>query len=53
MPSLRSDKQDDADEGRMNIKGYKRGMTARKCKLQLYKSGKQELNDFRKVSIKF
>ena len=38
---------------RMNNRGYRRGKTARKCELQLYKTGKQELIDFKKVSINF
>ena len=35
----------------MNNRGYRRGMTARKYKLQLYKTGKLELIEFKKVSI--
>ena len=35
----------------MNNREYRRGMTARKGKLQLYKTGRQELIEFKKVSI--
>ena len=34
----------------MNNRGCRRGMTSRKCKLQLYKTDKQELIELKKVS---
>ena len=52
MPSLRSDKEDDTDE-EWTTKDTDEDWQQEKCKLQLYKTGKQELIDLKKVSIDF